>query len=208
LRSKATSTTNRVAASVFLAASVKNPEVAVPGADPARSLDQIHLHNRKFPDEVDILKLMNVSAKDQGVSLVEGPITNFPAYKFRLPYGNVPLPNSTVVTTAMNSPEGFTVVFLYRQQKNNLGTLISVNSPGRLTPWFQLNSNSKMGVLMLKYRMETSAKLRQMDWELPKHHRKSPLAGKSFVNAVAVRVGGRGRPYKSLLRHSGCREGI
>ncbi|CAH1371316.1 hypothetical protein MTP99_012804 [Tenebrio molitor] len=148
---------------------------------------ETHPINPKSPasilhDEVDILKLMNVSAKDQGVSLVEGPITNFPAYKFRLPYGNVPLPNSTVVTTAMNSPEGFTVVFLYRQQKNNLGTLISVNSPGRLTPWFQLNSNSKMGVLMLKYRMETSAKLRQMDWELPKHHRKSPLAAWTWLS--------------------------
>lgn len=140
---------------------------------------------------------MNVSAKDQGVSLVEGPIQNFPAYKFRLPYGNVPLPNSTVVTSAMNSPEGFTVVFLYRQQKNNLGTLISVNSPGRLTPWFQLNSNSKMGLLMLKYRIKSSSKLRQMDWELPKHHRKSPLAGKSLLMRSLHGLEGRSSSHKS-----------
>ncbi|KAJ8982360.1 hypothetical protein NQ317_013111 [Molorchus minor] len=81
-----------------------------------------HHQNPKSPaselyNEVDIIKLINVSAKDQGVSLVEGPISKFPAYKFRLPYGNVPLPNSTVVTTAMNNPNGFTVVFLIRQQK-------------------------------------------------------------------------------------------
>lgn len=130
----------------------------------------------EMPLEVDIFKLINVSYKDQGVSLVEGPITKFPAYKFRLPYGNIPLANSTVVTEAMNNTRGFSAVFLYRQQKNNLGTLISVNSPGRLTPWFQLTSNSRTGILTLKYRLQNSNKLNQIDWGLPKHHRKSPLA--------------------------------
>lgn len=129
-------------------------------------------------EEVDILKLVNVSAKDQGVSLVEGPIPNYPAYKFRIPYDNVPLLNSTAVTSAMNAPYGFTVVFLYRQQKNNLGTLISVNSPGRLTPWFQLVTNMRTGSLTLKYRVDTSPKLHLVEWRLPSHHRKSPLAGK------------------------------
>ncbi|XP_044254503.1 kielin/chordin-like protein [Tribolium madens] len=179
----------RLLLTAWLAMSYCLPGLTTASHPRENELDSHETHpiNPKSPasvlhDEVDILKLMNVSAKDQGVSLVEGPITNFPAYKFRLPYGNVPLPNSTVVTTAMNSPEGFTVVFLYRQQKNNLGTLISVNSPGRLTPWFQLNSNSKMALLMLKYRIEGSPKLRQMDWELPKHHRKSPLAAWTWLS--------------------------
>ncbi|KAJ8922717.1 hypothetical protein NQ315_007752 [Exocentrus adspersus] len=145
-------------------------------------LHLIEKRAREFHDEVDIIKLMNVSAKDQGVSLVEGPIRKFPAYKFRLPYGNVPLANSTVVTSAMNNPNGFTIVFLIRQQKNNLGTLISVNSPGRLTPWFQLSSNSKTGTLTLKYRLQGSNRLRQVDWGLPKHHRKSPLAAWTWIS--------------------------
>ncbi|XP_050299675.1 kielin/chordin-like protein [Anthonomus grandis grandis] len=130
----------------------------------------------EMPFEVDILKLINVSHKDQGVSLVEGPIKNFPAFKFRLPYGNVALSNSDILTQALNSSKGFTVVFLYRQQKNNLGTLISLNSPGRITPWFQLTSNSKTGILSLKYRLRKSNKLVQVDWGLPRHHKKSPLA--------------------------------
>ncbi|CAH0560116.1 unnamed protein product [Brassicogethes aeneus] len=129
-----------------------------------------------LPYEIDLFKLMNVSAKDQGVSQVEGPIKKYPAYKFRLPYGNVPLPNGTLVTGALNSKEGFTVLFLYRQQKNNLGTLISINAPGRLTPWFQLNSNSKSGNLNLRYRTLDSLKLRQVEINLPKHHKKSPMA--------------------------------
>lgn len=130
-------------------------------------------------DEVDIFKLMNVSSKNQGISMVEGPIKGFPAYKFRLPYGDVPLANSTNITAAMSNNKGFTVVFLYRQQKNNLGTLISINSPGRLTPWFQITSNLKTGVLSLKYRTDGGSKVHQIDWRLPTHHRKSPLAGKS-----------------------------
>lgn len=139
----------------------------------------------ELPEEVDILKLINVTAKDPGVSLVEGPINNYPAYKFRLPYGNVALANSTTVTNAMSKASGFTVVFLYRQQKNNLGTLLSINSPGRLTPWFQLGSNSRTGLLSLKYRIDTSSRLYQAEWNLPIHHRKSPLAAWTWISVSA-----------------------
>lgn len=120
---------------------------------------------------------MNVSDKDAGVSLVEGPIQKFPAFKFRQPYGNVPLLNSTEIRSAINNFNGFTVVFVFRQQKNNMGTLLSVNSPGRLTPWFQLTSNSKTGLISLKYKLNSSEKLRQIDWVLPRQQRKSPIAG-------------------------------
>ncbi|XP_025831794.1 kielin/chordin-like protein [Agrilus planipennis] len=136
-------------------------------------------------DEVDILKLINITAKDPGVSIVQGPIKNFPAYKFRLPYGNVPVANSSAVTSAMSRPSGFTVIFLFRQQKNNLGTLISINSPGRLTPWFQINSNLRTGVLTLKYKMNASSKLHQVDWPLPGHHRKTPLAAWTWMSLSA-----------------------
>ncbi|XP_030745678.1 kielin/chordin-like protein [Sitophilus oryzae] len=135
----------------------------------------------EMPLEVDILKLIKVSHKDPGVSVVEGPIGKYPAYKFRLPYGNVPMINASTVIEAINKSNGFTVVFLFRQQKNNLGTLISINSPGRLTPWFQLTSNSKTGILSLKYRLRNSTKLNQKDWELPRHHRKSPMAAWTWM---------------------------
>ncbi|XP_023023164.1 kielin/chordin-like protein [Leptinotarsa decemlineata] len=165
--------------------------VMAAAVDPTENEIENHLQsqpvNPKSPasilhDEVDILKMINVSAKDQGVSVVEGPIAKFPAFKFRLPYGNVPMTNATAITSAMNDPKGFTGIFLMRQQKNNLGTLLSVNSPGRLTPWFQLTSNSKTGTLSLKYRLKRSNKLRQIDWNLPKHHRKSPVAAWTWLS--------------------------
>ncbi|KAB0799262.1 hypothetical protein PPYR_07142 [Photinus pyralis] len=164
----------------------------------------------ELPGEVDILKLINVTAKDPGVSLVEGPINNYPAYKFRLPYGNVPLANSTAVTNAMSKASGFTVIFLYRQQKNNLGTLISINSPGRLTPWFQLSTNSRTGLLSLKYRINSSTKLHQSDWSLPVHHRKSPLAAWTWImlsaeystNTLRLDIDCQRSQYESLGSHN------
>ncbi|KAG5878720.1 hypothetical protein JTB14_032833 [Gonioctena quinquepunctata] len=163
----------------------------IAAVDPSENEIETHSHtqhvNLKSPanilhDEVDILRLINVSSKDQGVSIVEGPITKYPAFKFRLPYGNIPLSNSTAVIKAMNDPRGFTGIFLIRQQKNNLGTLMSVNSPGRLTPWFQLTSNSRNGILTLKYRLKRSNKLRQLEWSLPKHHRKTPVAAWTWLS--------------------------
>lgn len=152
-------------------------------------IDDSHVFHRNLKSpasllqgEVDILKLLNISPKDQGVSAIEGPIRNYPAYKFRLPYGNVLLSNATNVTTAMNNPSGFTAIFLLRQQKNNLGTLMSVNSPGRLTPWFQVISNSKTGILTVKYRLKGLNKIKQIDWGLPKHHRKSPMAAWNWIS--------------------------
>ncbi|XP_065158286.1 kielin/chordin-like protein [Atheta coriaria] len=135
-----------------------------------------------LPGEVNVLQLMNVSAKDPGVSLVEGAILKYPAYKFRLPYENVPLANSSAITEAMMAESGFTVLFLYRQQKNNLGTLISVNSPGKLTPWFQINSNLKTNTLTVRYILVGTHNLRQIDFKLPKQfHRKSSLAAWLWV---------------------------
>lgn len=145
-----------------------------------QSLYNLHYNNLipiAFTVEVDILKMVNVSAKDQGVSLVEGPINKFPAYKFRLAYNSIPLHNSDWITKAINNTNGFTIVFVMRQQKNNLGALLSINSPGRLTPWLQVSSNSKTGLLSLKYKALESKKLRQIEWNLPKHHRKSLMAG-------------------------------
>lgn len=82
--------------------------------------------------------MLNLSSKAPGVSLTEGPIKGFPAYKLRLPYGDALVQNATPIVKAVSAEEGFTAVFVFRQQRHTLGTLLSINSPGRLTPWFQV----------------------------------------------------------------------
>lgn len=131
---------------------------------------------------MDILKLLNLSSKAPGVSLTEGPIKGYPAYKLRLPYGDALVSNSSPIVRAMSGNEGFTAVFVFRQQRRTLGTLLSINSPGRLTPWFQIISNMRTGNLILRYRLSSSGKLHQTSWPLTSHHRKSwPLAGKQYL---------------------------
>lgn len=140
----------------------------------------------KLQDEVDILNLLNLTSKAPGVSLTEGPIKGFPAYKLRLPYGDALVSNATPIVTAMSAPEGFTVAFVFRQQRHTLGTLLSINSPGRLTPWFQVISNMRTGNLILRYRLSARGKLHQISWPLTSHHRKSwPLAAWTWLSVSA-----------------------
>lgn len=140
----------------------------------------------KLQDEVDILKLLNLSSKAPGVSLTEGPIKGYPAYKLRLPYGDALVSNSSPIVRAMSGNEGFTAVFVFRQQRRTLGTLLSINSPGRLTPWFQIISNMRTGNLILRYRLSSSGKLHQTSWPLTSHHRKSwPLAAWTWLSVIA-----------------------
>lgn len=46
------------------------------------------------------------------------------------------------------------------------GTLLSIHSPGRVTPWFQATSNLRTGQLVLHYRITSDKKLHQNSWAL------------------------------------------
>lgn len=63
--------------------------------------------------------MLNLTSR--GVSLTEGPIKGFPAYKLRMAFADPFITNTTPITSAIASPGGFTLVFLFRQQKNTLG---------------------------------------------------------------------------------------
>ncbi|KAK7867882.1 hypothetical protein R5R35_008629 [Gryllus longicercus] len=115
---------------------------------------------------IDILRLLNLSARTPGVAQVPGPILNVPAFKLRPGFGLVQVPNPSAVTSALSSSAGFTLVFVYRQHRKSLGTLLSVHAPGRVTPYFQVASNLRTGQLVLHYRLTTDAKLHQNAWSL------------------------------------------
>nr|CAD7432469.1 unnamed protein product [Timema monikensis] len=146
--------------------------------------------------EVDILHLLNLSSGTPGVSVVEGPSPGVPAYKLRVNYGNVRVATPDVITAALTRPPGFTAVFVYRQHRKTLahfgdrmfygatlalyyttdgGTLLSVHSPGRLSPWFQLTSNLRTGQLVMHYRITADEKLHQNSWPLQQPIKKNAL---------------------------------
>jgi len=72
-------------------------------------------------DELDILRLLNVTGSTPGVSEVLGPSAHLPAYKFRPGYSNMLIPGPDTVTAALTAPMGFTLLFVYRQQRKSLG---------------------------------------------------------------------------------------
>nr|CAD7585667.1 unnamed protein product [Timema genevievae] len=134
--------------------------------------------------EVDILHLLNLSSGTPGVSVVEGPAPGVPAYKLRVNYGNVRVATPDVITAALTRPPGFTAVFVYRQHRKTLGTLLSVHSPGRLSPWFQLTSNLRTGQLVMHYRITTDEKLHQNSWPLQQPIKKNALLAPDQRKAV------------------------
>ncbi|GLH04338.1 uncharacterized protein GBIM_10069 [Gryllus bimaculatus] len=69
---------------------------------------------------IDILRLLNLSARTPGVAQVPGPILNVPAFKLRPGFGLVQVPNPSAVTSALSSSAGFTLVFVYRQHRKSL----------------------------------------------------------------------------------------
>lgn len=150
---------------------------------------------------IDILSLLNLSSRTPGVAQVPGPIRNVPAFKLRPGFGLVQVPNPSAVTSALSSPAGFTLIFVYRQHRKSLGTLLSVHPPGRVTPWFQLASNLRTGQLVTHYRLTTDEKLHQNAWPLrpPTPQHAAAIYSPNAISAPDTqRKGGIGWTYVML----------
>lgn len=147
-------------------ASTHHDPSTTPGASDSNEIGHQTDSTRSIPAELDILRLLNVSGATPGVSEVLGPSAHLPAYKFRPGYNNVLVPDPGAIAAALTAPAGFTLLFVYRQPRKTLGTLLSIHSPGRVTPWFQLTSNLRTGQLVLHYRVTSDTKLHQNSWAL------------------------------------------
>nr|CAD7261369.1 unnamed protein product [Timema shepardi] len=70
------------------------------------------------------------------------------------------------------------------------GTLLSVHSPGRLSPWFQLTSNLRTGQLVMHYRITADEKLHQNSWPLQQPIKKNALLApdqrKAYHSKIAL----------------------
>ncbi|XP_049859471.1 uncharacterized protein LOC126354118 isoform X2 [Schistocerca gregaria] len=153
---------------------------------------------------LDILRLLNVSGGTPGVRVVAGLAPGLEAYRLRPAYGRVRLPAPQAVTAALTAPTGFTLVFVYRQQRKSLGTLLSVHSPGKVSPWLQLTSNQRTGQMLLHYRLQGDRKLHQLSWPLWAGHGGSVAearrASSGWTHVAAAWQPGAGR----LLVHLDC----
>ncbi|XP_046394643.1 kielin/chordin-like protein [Ischnura elegans] len=123
---------------------------------------------------IDILEILNLSKGSVGgVGVVSGVDPGHRAYRFRASFSGARLPTPSPVAAALSStadPGGgraVSLVFVVRQQRRApLATLLSLHSPGRLSPWFQLTSNLRTNRLVLHYRVPSDRKLHSLSFDL------------------------------------------
>jgi hypothetical protein len=178
-------------------ASTHHDPSSTPGANDSNEIGHQTDSTTSIPAELDILRLLNVSGATHGVSEVLGPSGHLPAYKFRPGYNNVLVPDPGTIAAALTAPAGFTLLFVYRQHRKTLGTLLSIHSPGRVTPWFQLTSNLRTGQLVLHYRVTSDSKLHQNSWAL-QQQQPVPFHHSALSNCIQPAVARRGNGWTHL----------
>jgi hypothetical protein len=93
---------------------------------------------------------LNVTGSTPGVSKVVGPLSHVPAYKFRPGYNNVLVPDPGAIAAALTSPAGFTLFFVYRQQRKSLGENSAKQVNAVCVLEFNLYSLSRVEVSVLQ----------------------------------------------------------
>ncbi|XP_037800676.1 uncharacterized protein LOC119595641 [Penaeus monodon] len=88
----------------------------------------------------DILELLSINGSQTGVSAARGPIPDTPAWRLRAVYDNIQIEPAIVPKIASTLHDEVTFYFVYKQHKKTLGSLLSINLPGRIKPWLQICS--------------------------------------------------------------------
>ncbi|XP_071452768.1 uncharacterized protein [Hetaerina americana] len=145
-------------------------------SNPSLDANGVELKPTKASDSggIDILEILNLSKGSVGgVGIVSGVDPGRRAYRFRASFSGARLPTPSPVAAALSAtadPGGgkaVSLVFVMRQQRRApLSTLLSLHSPGRLSPWFQLTSNLRTSRLVLHYRVPSDKKLHVLTFDL------------------------------------------
>ncbi|KAK3855726.1 hypothetical protein Pmani_013031 [Petrolisthes manimaculis] len=119
------------------------------------------------PSEWDILGLVGINGSQPGVSPAEGPLPDTPAWRLRHPYHNTQLHPSIVPKIASTLHDEVSFYFVYKQHKKTLGSLLSINLPGKIKPFLQLLSNLRTQKLNFFYHTKEDSKTHQASFKLP-----------------------------------------
>ncbi|XP_042888436.1 uncharacterized protein LOC122263858 [Penaeus japonicus] len=126
-----------------------------------------HLDLESHHREWDILELLSINGSQTGVSAARGPIPDTPAWRLRAVYDNIQIEPAIVPKIASTLHDEISFYFVYKQHKKTLGSLLSINLPGRIKPWLQVISNLKTQRLNFFYHVKEDSKTHQASFELP-----------------------------------------
>lgn len=124
--------------------------------------------------ELDILEALKLNNAMRGVNEVSGLFSNVSAWRFHSAFDQAQVPSHVVDDVLNRWPRlptysgNLSLHFIIRQHKKTIATLVSINSPGKMSPWFRLTSNLKSGPqLILFYHVVENEKLHQKGFDLP-----------------------------------------
>lgn len=126
-----------------------------------------HLNLESHHREWDILGLLSINKTQAGVSSARGPLPDTPAWRLRDPYDNIQLGPDLVHKIASTLHDEVSLYFVYKQHKKTLGSLLSINLPGKIKPFIQVVSNLKTQRLNFFYHVKEDTKTHQASFQLP-----------------------------------------
>ncbi|XP_076063237.1 uncharacterized protein LOC143038124 [Oratosquilla oratoria] len=126
-----------------------------------------HLDLLSHHKEWDVLKLLNINGSQTGVSEARGPIPGMKAWRLRAVFDNIHLDQAVVEEMRTHLKNELSIYFVFKQHKKTIGSLLSVNMPGKIKPWFQVISNLKTRRLNVFYHIKEDTKTHQISFQLP-----------------------------------------
>jgi len=131
-----------------------------------QQLDHNELERNVTLFEIDILSSLNISEEMRGVSVLKGTASQHPAWRFHPPFDHVQLPHDVVTSFLSHLRCSISLFFSFRQHRKSIATLVSINSPGKMSPWFRVTSNLKHGGLSVFYHIKEDTHLHLQEFDL------------------------------------------
>lgn len=121
--------------------------------------------------DIDILEALNISDGMRGVSEIQGSQPQNKAWRLHTAFDHVQIPENNASQLFSKLTDQMTVEFIYKQHRKTVATLLSINSPGKMSPWFRITSNTKLNKLFIFYRIMEDSKLHEKIFNLHDVHR-------------------------------------
>uniref|UniRef100_F7C8Z2 Thrombospondin-2 n=1 Tax=Xenopus tropicalis TaxID=8364 RepID=F7C8Z2_XENTR len=149
-------------------------------------LYKLEMIKKEDETNFDLFEISNINKRTIGAKIFRGHESSSPAYRF-LRFDHIPPINNEKmkqIIELMQQNEGFILTATLKQDKNNRGTIISIEGPGISNRLFELVSNGRANTLDLIYWVDGSQNVISLeDVDLADSHWKNitvQLLGENF----------------------------
>jgi len=116
--------------------------------------------------ELDLFDALNVSEEMRGVSQTPGSHSDAKAWKLHSAFDHVQVPEAVASQLLSRLKDQLHAEFVYRQHRKTVATLLSINAPGKMSPWLRITSNTKLHKLFIYYHIREDNRLHEKIFSL------------------------------------------